>query len=140
MNVRSARRRAPSLMLASLLLTVCADADAPADPAALLTIRTLGLAYLEENRLPEAEAEFQRLVEMAPGEPLGYANLGLTYLRQGRLADAEIELRHAIELLPSDPDVRLILVEILRSQERELEARQELEASLLIDSSHVKTL
>ena len=140
MNVRSARRRAPSLMLASLLLTVCADADAPADPAALLTVRTLGLAYLEENQLPEAEAEFQRLVEMAPGEPLGYANLGLTYLRQGRLADAETELRHAIELLPSDPDVRLILVEILRSQERELEARQELEASLLIDSSHVKTL
>ena len=140
MSARRTRRHALSAVLTSALVTACTDAPPPADPGELLTVRTVGLAYLEENRLQEAEAEFQRLVQMAPGEPLGYANLGLTYLRQGRLTEAETEVRRAIELLPPDADVRLILVEILRSQERDLEARQELEASLLVDSSHVKTL
>ncbi len=140
MRARGAWHRTPVVILASVLLTACADAAPPADPAELLTVRTVGLAYLEENRLQEAEAEFRRLVEMAPGEPLGYANLGLTYLRQGRLPEAEIEVRRAIELQPSDADVRLILIEILRSQERDQEARQELQASLNVDSVHVKTL
>lgn len=141
MTSRRTPRRSPlTTTLLSLLFSACADAPPPADPAELLTVRTVGLAYLEEHRLEEAEAEFLRLVEMAPEEPLGYANLGLTYLRQGRLTEAEAEVRRAIELLPSDSDVRLILVEILRAQERDVEARSELEASLVTDSSHVKTL
>ncbi|MCK5465840.1 MAG: hypothetical protein KAI95_22580, partial [Bacteroidales bacterium] len=32
------------------------------DPGELISIKTLGLAYLEENQLEEAEAEFLKLV------------------------------------------------------------------------------
>ncbi len=46
-----------------------------------ITMRTLGLAYLEENKLSEAEAEFLKLTKLAPDEALGFANLGLVYLR-----------------------------------------------------------
>ena len=43
----------------------------------LITIKTLGLAYLEEFKLEEAEKEFLRFIDLAPKEKLGHANLGL---------------------------------------------------------------
>ena len=60
-----------------------------ADPGEMISIRTLGLAYLEENKLEEAEAEFLKLVDLDPTEVLGYANLGLVYLRMGKYQEAE---------------------------------------------------
>ena len=49
----------------------------------------MGLNYLDRGQLPEAEAQFKKLIALAPADPLGYANLGLTYLRAGRYSDAE---------------------------------------------------
>ena len=131
-------RSSLALVLAAAGLTACRDA-AP-DPAELLTIRTVGLAHLEENRLDEAAAEFARLVELAPREASGFANMGLTYLRMGRLEDAETAARQALDLDPDDPDVRLILADILLAGERPGEARTELERSLSADAGHARTL
>jgi Tfp pilus assembly protein PilF len=39
----------------------------------LITVRTLGLAYLEEFQLEDAEKQFLRLIKLAPREKLGYA-------------------------------------------------------------------
>jgi len=74
-----------------------------------ITIRTMGLAYLEENNLTEAEAEFKKLIKLAPNESLGYANLGLVYVRMGNYNDAEKYLKKAISLDETNPDIRLIL-------------------------------
>ena len=59
--------------------------------AEIITARTLGLAYLEENLLKEAEAEFRKVLVMAPQEALGYANLGLVFLRKGQYPEAETQ-------------------------------------------------
>jgi len=37
----------------------------------------MGLAYLEEFKLEEAEKEFLKFIDLAPKEKLGYANLAL---------------------------------------------------------------
>ena len=55
----------------------------------LMTTQTLGLAYLEEFKLDEAEKEFLKFIKLAPKEKLGYANLGLVYLRMGKFDDAK---------------------------------------------------
>ena len=60
--------------------------------------RTAGLSYLQENKLEEAEAEFLKLIELAPNEALGYANLGIVYMRQDRLEDAEVQFEKALTL------------------------------------------
>ena len=44
----------------------------------MVSHRSLGLAYLEEERYSVAAEEFRNLITIAPKEPLGYANLGLT--------------------------------------------------------------
>jgi len=106
----------------------------------IVTTRTLGLAYLEENRLDEAEAAFRKLTELAPDEPLGFANLGLVYLRRAEYEPAERNIRQALELEPSDPDIRLMLAKVLELTRRVAEARRVLEGTLSDSPGHLKSL
>jgi tetratricopeptide (TPR) repeat protein len=87
----------------------------------------LGLTYLQRNQLPEAESEFKKLTDLAPNDPLGYANLGLTYLQAGRYADAEKQLRRARELDPGSTEVGLALAKLYSLTGRPADARTLLE-------------
>ncbi len=102
------------LWIISLLLCGCQQKNRKqvADPGELISIKTLGLAYLEENQLEEAEAEFLKLVDLDPAEVLGYANLGVVYLRMGKYEEAEEWLKKAIKMDAKDPDIRLILAKV----------------------------
>ena len=106
----------------------------------ILTARTMGLAYLEEDKLDEAASEFQKLIELAPREAIGYANLGLVYLRMGRYDEAEKQLLQARELDPGDPDIRLNLAKVYEYQNKSDKSIMELKKSIEIDPGHVQTL
>ncbi len=106
----------------------------------LMTTQTLGLAYLEEFKLDEAEKEFLKYIKLAPKEKLGYANLGLTYLRMGKYPQAEKQLMKAIKIDPKDPDVRLILATVYQMNDQREKAITELKTSLEYSPGHVKTL
>jgi Flp pilus assembly protein TadD len=126
--------------LAALMLGCGKREQNPAAAGSILTARTLGLAYLDENRLDEAEAEFQKLIRLAPDEPSGHASLGLVYLRLGRYQDATREIDRAVRLAPDDPDIRLLQATAQRLSGRTDEARRTLEASLKTSPRHLKTL
>ena len=106
----------------------------------LITIRTLGLAYLEEFKLEEAEEQFLRFIELAPEEKLGYANLGLTYLRMGKYAEAEKQLFKALDIDPTDPDIRLILATVYQMNDDPAGAISQLKEALIHTPDHIKTL
>ena len=106
----------------------------------LITIRTVGLAYLEEFKLEEAEEQFLRFIELAPQEKLGYANLGLTYLRMGKYPEAEKQLFKAIKIDPADPDIRLILATVYQMKDDPDNAISQLKEALTYSPGHIKTL
>ena len=106
----------------------------------LMSTQTLGLAYLEEMKLDEAETEFKKFIELAPDEKLGYANLGLVYLRMGRYDEAEEQLSEAKLMDNNDPDVNLLLANTYRLQGRNQEAVQVLEETLEKNPDHPKVL
>ena len=106
----------------------------------LTTTRTLGLAYLEEFKLDEAEKEFLKFIKLAPEEKLGYANLGLTYLRMGKYPEAENQLQKAIKIDPKDADIRLILATVFRMNNEKEHAIAELKDALSFAPDHVKVL
>ena len=106
----------------------------------LMTTQTLGLAYLEEFKLDEAEKEFLKYIKLSPKEKLGYANLGLTYLRMGKYPEAEKKLLKAIEIDPKDPDIRLILATVYQMNDERERAVSELNKSLEFSPGHIKTL
>jgi len=99
----------------------------PVDTQELLTAHSLGLNDLQFGQLPEAERQFKRVVELAPDDPLGYANLGLTYLRGARYREAEAQLRRARRLNSTSADIGLIAAKLYALTGRSAEARATLE-------------
>jgi len=108
--------------------------------AELISISSLGLAYLEEFKLEEAEAEFKKFIKMAPDQKLGYANLGLTYLRMGRYGEAEKQLSRALEIDALDPDIRLILATVHQMNDNPQQAIAVLESSIADNPAHIKSI
>ncbi|MEO5817827.1 MAG: FG-GAP-like repeat-containing protein [Gemmatimonadaceae bacterium] len=117
-----------AVVAALLLVTMqaCRKKE-PASVEELYTTRTLALSYLRRNQLPEAEAEFQKLITLAPDDPLGYADLGLTYLQAGRYPEAEKQLKRARELDKSNVEIRLAQAKLFALTDRPGEARETLE-------------
>jgi len=106
----------------------------------MLTARTMGLAHLEENDLPNAETAFKQLISIAPKEALGYANLGLVYIRMGNYESAEEQLKKALIIAPIDPEIQLNLAEVLILTNREDQAVVLLEETLRHHPDHIRTL
>ncbi len=129
-------------LLTILLIAACQD-QINVDPATareMISHRNLGLAYLEEGKPGEAVSEFQKLIEVAPHEPLGYANLGLAYLRLGKVEEATALLEKANGLSAEHPGIALLLAKVYDSSSRENEASELLEIALAANPEHVRTL
>ncbi len=105
-----------------------------------MTTQTMGLAYLEEFKLDEAEKEFLKFIKMAPKEKLGYANLGLAYLRMGKYTEAKKQLFEAIKIDPKDADIRLLLATVYQMNDEREKAVTELKEALKFAPDHVKVL
>src|SRR3954462_3617332 len=110
---------------APLPAAACRTERAPVEE--LYTTRMLGLSYLQRNQLPQAESTFRKLTDLAPDDPLGYANLGLTYLQAGRYRDAEDALKRARELDPASAEIGLAQARLYSLTGRAAEARSTLD-------------
>ncbi len=106
----------------------------------ILSAKSLGLAYLEENKLEDAEIQFKKLIELSPEDASGYANLGVVYLRLGKNEDAEKNLLKAVGLAPDDPDIRLNLAKVYELKNDQESSLEELKKNEEIAPDHVKTL
>jgi FG-GAP-like repeat/Tetratricopeptide repeat/ASPIC and UnbV len=129
-------------LLCAFILFTCKNSvkDTKQSAQDLTSIKTLGLAYLEEFKLDEAEKQFLKFIDLAPKEKLGYANLGLAYLRMGKYPEAEKQLSKAIEIDPKDPDIRLIMATVYQMNEHRAKAISELKEALTFAPDHIKTL
>src|SRR5450759_1758677 len=129
-------------LLCTFILFTCKNSvkDTKQTTQDLTSIKTLGLAYLEEFKLDEAEKQFLKFIDLAPKEKLGYANLGLAYLRMGKYPEAEKQLSKAIEIDPKDPGIRLIMATVYQMNEQRDKAISELKEALTFAPDHIKTL
>jgi hypothetical protein len=129
-------------LLYSFMLLSCKSNEEKESQRAkdLISARTLGLAYLEEFELENAEKEFLKFIELAPDEKLGYANLGLTYLRMGKYPEAEKQLLKGIKIDGKDPDIRLIMATVYKMEDNAEDAISQLKEALKSNSDHVKVL
>lgn len=91
-----------ALSLAILLAPPLLPISIPADLLRLEAARNVGLAALEEGNLPEARRRFQTVREIAPAEPLGWANGAVAAMRSGDLASARELLSGALSRAPRD--------------------------------------
>ncbi|MBW8771407.1 MAG: VCBS repeat-containing protein [Gemmatimonadetes bacterium] len=121
------RAAIPFLVAASLVALAACPERKTASVEELYSTRMLGVSYLQRNQLAEAETQFTKLTELAPEDPLGFANLGYTYLQAGRFAEAEKQLDQARKLDPSSADIGLALARVYALTNRPTESRALLE-------------
>jgi hypothetical protein len=116
-----------SLVVTFAAVATACRSDKPAPVEELFTTRTLAMSHLQRGQLADAEVQFKKLIELAPDDPLGYANLGLTYLQQSRFPDAESQLLKARKLDKSNADIVLMLAKLYSLTSRQEDARKTLE-------------
>ena len=125
------------------LIVACGEARPPVPEASLaeiLAARGTADAALQQDRLEDARAEYQRLVEMAPAEAAGYAGLGLTALKAADYDTAEENLREARERAPGDAELALALATLGIETGDFGEARALLDETLAADPGHARSL
>src|SRR6202035_3814115 len=108
----------PLLLLALLCLLVLA-----AVPDRALELRNLALAQLENERPADAEATLLQLVQIAPADPLGYADLAVACLRQQKYEAALAWAEKALARTPRRADLLALKGEVLQWSGRSDEAR-----------------
>jgi eukaryotic-like serine/threonine-protein kinase len=72
------------------------------DPVNAEAYRELANAYVLAHRLPEAEATYDRAIQLRPSFWLGYLDFGIYYYNAGRYAEAEKQLSTAVRLTPDN--------------------------------------
>ena len=88
----------------------------------LFKSKNLGLAYIEESKLEDAEKEFEKILNINPNEAMGYGNLALIYFRLGQLDKAKLLIKKSESLSDENPDIKLINSEILIANIRHAKA------------------
>ena len=94
-----------------------------------------GDALMEQDRLTEAEAAYQRAVALRPQHPGARNNLGRLYMQQGRRPEAEKEFRVLLQAAPGVAPARLNLAGLLLRQGRWEEAEAEYRRVLDFDDT-----
>ncbi len=125
--MRRIARLTISMGAAALLIAAHGCRKEPVDRQELLTAHSLGLNDLQIGQLSEAEQQFKKVVQLAPDDPLGYANLGLTYLRGARYREAETQLNRARRMNSTSPEIALIAAKLYALTGRMDDAREILE-------------
>ena len=91
--------------LATLLALLAAGPPGDADVARLQSAKNVGLAALEGGKLDEARRRFETVRQLAPAEPLGWANGAVEALRAKDLGRAKELLAQALTRAPDDARV-----------------------------------
>ncbi len=83
------------------------------DPTLLGAWETLGWAYWLTDRRKDAENLWQRLITIAPNEPMGYNLLAQVATRDGDFTHAEELYQKSLRLNPDQFEVRLNMARVL---------------------------
>jgi tetratricopeptide (TPR) repeat protein len=84
-------------------------------PASFFAQSTLGLAYLQHGRVPEALLALGRACDLEPQNPRAWNNLGVALARARRLGEARAAYERAIALSPGHARAHENLGHVLRA-------------------------
>jgi protein O-mannosyl-transferase len=104
-------------------------------PHAYFAHTVLGQRYEAHGQPEPAEREFQKSLELNPGDPLVENDLGLILMEQGKLPEAEKAFISAISRVPNDPDMRKNLGLVYMKQGDWAGAEAQFRAALTLASS-----
>jgi tetratricopeptide (TPR) repeat protein len=112
------------LLLLPLLALGAAPVPVPSSSVAeqAATLRTRGIALLENERPGEAGEIFVQLAKLTPDDPLPWANIAIAALRQQKSEEADSAIAQALAKAPGRGDLLAIQGDILQWSGKDEEA------------------
>jgi tetratricopeptide (TPR) repeat protein len=102
--------------------------------------RSAALVYMSQNHLDEAEASFQKAIQVNPDEILNYIDLVKLYILRRDYEKAIDEARSGLKVKPGNSNLQLILAEALADKHDRQAAINELQEILKNDPKNTKAL
>jgi len=93
--------------------------------------------FAAQDKIPDAIAEMQRSIALAPGHWESYLSVGLLQLKGGDQASAEASFKKVIELNPRAMQARLVLGSYYQSQKDFLDAEKQFRDAEALDPSAI---
>ena len=124
------------------LVSACGGRDLPDvstdEYGATVTSFYQAVAAVQAGEDVGGRAGFERVTELAPGEPSAWANLGLLALRRNDFEEAGRLLGRANEMAPESAHVEMLLGLLAAAQGSYAEAADHYERAYALDSTNVK--
>jgi tetratricopeptide (TPR) repeat protein len=93
---------------------------------------SLGDVFLQQGRMNEATAQFQKALAIKPDDAEAHYNLGDVFLQQGRMNEATAQFQKALAIKPDDAEAHNNLGDIFLQQGRLDEAIAQFQKALAI--------
>jgi tetratricopeptide (TPR) repeat protein len=106
------------------------------NPSSAELRNNLGLLYMQQGRLDDAQLEFEAAARLEPDLPLVQMNLGRVYASRGLPAQAEVHFKNVLKLQPGTPEVLGFLGAVLAQQGRLQEAEEALQNAVRLQPSN----
>jgi len=113
------------------------EAATSSSPHHPLAHRNLGAMYYLDDRLAEAEVEYEQARTLNPAEPMVHNNLGLIYAQRGEYARAEAAYKKEMEINPSFSNTYFNLGLLYYSQDKVEEALALWQETLRRDPNYI---
>jgi tetratricopeptide (TPR) repeat protein len=136
-NAEDAERLRAQVARKSLLTDVAGEEKRIADvPGDVETYNTLGVAYVQLGRVPEALDQFRTVLRLAPDHAQASYNLGVIAMGEKRLPEAIASLERAIAARPDYAEAHNNLGVAFEASGREGDAERQFRAALSAMPSH----
>ncbi|QNI33565.1 tetratricopeptide repeat protein [Alloacidobacterium dinghuense] len=76
----------------------------------------LGDIYIQRERYDDAQAEYQKAIDLSPNDPGAVLGLGSAYFRNGNVSKTVETAQLALNQLPDDPEINLLMGEALMAR------------------------
>lgn len=98
-----------------------------------------GVQDLQNNKVPDAQGEFQKVIQIAPKAPAGHLWLGKAYLSARKAPEAETEFKKVLELSSKNYAAMILLARLCSNDpERIKEAEDYLQHALKISPDSIE--
>lgn len=134
-------RALPPLLLVALLVGCVTEHSGtklpePIDAEAARANLELGIGYLRQGNLPEAQLKLEKAIQQDPKLSEAHTALAVVYERLGDLEAAERQYRRSVSLSRRDPDaLEALAIYLCRREGRQEEALAEFDRALAIPLS-----
>lgn len=125
-------------LFAGLILAGCHGKPSSTDSGSTLDPGTQARIYMKQNHFDEAEASFQKAIQLNGDEISNYIGLTQLYILQKNYKSAEEQAQNGLKIQADNAELKLLLADVYEQEGNQKDAIQQLKELTAKDPKNVK--